>query len=77
MNSAFNYNDTPMPLDYFTRKYGTSRPTLWRYRKAGLQSIKIGAKCFVKESVFVAFLEKMNGQTVPAEPCKLETKENA
>lgn len=75
MNIPFDHHDTPMPLDFFERKYGTSRTTLWRYRKAGLKAIGVGAKTFVKESDFVAFLERMNGQTVCANPLKTnETK---
>ncbi len=66
MPTHFNPNDPPMPLPYFERKYGTSRTTLWRYRKAGLSAISVGAKSFVRESDFVAFLERMNGQTVSA-----------
>lgn len=66
MITKFDHHDTPMPLAYYERKYGTSRTTLWRYRKAGLNSIGVGAKTFVRESDFVAFLERMNGQTVSA-----------
>jgi hypothetical protein len=51
---------TPLPSDYFEKKYNLSRTTLWRYRRA------VGAKIFVKENDFVAFLERMNGQTVNA-----------
>lgn len=67
---SFNYNDTPMPLDYFERKYGTSRTLLWRYRRAGLKAVGVGSKVFVRESDFVEFLERMNGQTVSATPNK-------
>jgi len=74
MNEPFNYRDTPLPLDYYERKYGTSRTTLWRYRKAGLTAIGVGAKTFVRESDFVAFLERMNGQTVSATPLKNQAK---
>jgi hypothetical protein len=35
-----------------------------------LPAVGVGAKCFVRESDFVAFLEKMNGQTVSAAPLK-------
>ena len=66
MTHPFNHHDTPMPLSYYERKYDTSRTTLWRYRKAGLTAIAVGAKTFVRESDFVAFLERMNGQTVSA-----------
>ena len=66
MTQHFNYHDTPMPLGYFERKYGTSRTTLWRYRRAGLTGIGVGAKTFIRESDFVAFLERMNGQTISA-----------
>ncbi len=70
MNEPFNHRDTPLPLDYYERKYDTSRTTLWRYRKAGLPAICVGAKTFIRESDFVAFLERMNGQTVNATPLK-------
>jgi hypothetical protein len=72
--SAFDHHDTPLPLDYFERKYQLSRTTLWRYKKAGLPAIGVGAKCFVRESDFVAFLERMDGQTVIAAPLKLGTE---
>lgn len=64
MTQPFDYNDTPRPLDHFETKYGLSRTTLWRLRRAGLPTLKVGAKCFVRESEFVAFLERMNGKTV-------------
>jgi hypothetical protein len=70
MSAPFDHHDSPLPLDYFERKYNVSRTTLWRYRKAGLPAVGVGAKCFVRESDFVAFLEKMNGQTVSAAPLK-------
>jgi hypothetical protein len=66
MTMVFDPNDTPLPLEFFERKYNVSRTTLWRYRKAGLECIAVGAKCFVRESDFVAFLEKMNGETITA-----------
>jgi len=72
--NTFDSRDVPLPLDYFERKYNVSRTTLWRYRKAGLPAVGIGAKCFVRESDFVAFLEKMNGQTVSAAPLKPGSK---
>ena len=64
-----------MRSDYFTQKYNTSRTTLWRYRKAGLPSISVGAKLFIRESDFVAFLQKMDGQTI-ATPVKCPIKAN-
>ena len=70
MNRPFDPSDTPLPLDYYQRKYGLSRTGLWRARKAGLPAIHVGAKCFVRESDFVAFLERMNGQTISAAPVK-------
>jgi hypothetical protein len=66
MISTFDHRDTPLPLSYFEKKYSLSRTTLWRYRKAGLPSIGVGAKTFIKESDFVAFLERMNGSSVSA-----------
>jgi hypothetical protein len=74
MSEPFNHHDTPLPLDYFERKYGVSRTTLWRYRRAGLEAIGVGAKCFIRESDFVAFLQKMDGKTVSAAPIKSGTK---
>ena len=68
MNAPFDYHDTPMPLDYYERKYGVSRTALWRYRKSGLAELGVGAKTFIKESDFVAFLERMNGQTISVAP---------
>ncbi len=71
MNSpTFNPTDTPLPLDYYERKYSLSRVTLWRYRRAGLPAIGVGAKTFVRESDFIRFLERMNGQTVSANPLR-------
>ena len=67
---AFDPRDTPLPLDYFGRKYGLSRTTLWRYRRAGLPAVGVGSKVFVKESDFVAFLKRMDGQAVSAAPVK-------
>jgi hypothetical protein len=67
---TFDPKDTPLPLTFYEHKYGVSRVTLWRYRRAGLPAIGVGDKLFVRESDFVAFLERMNGKTVPAEPNK-------
>jgi hypothetical protein len=75
MNTPFDHRDTPLPLDYYERKYDVSRTTIWRYRKAGLPAVGVGAKCFVRESDFVEFLERMNGQTVNSRPLKLKTRE--
>ena len=55
----FDPHDSPLPLSYFERKYQLSRVTLWRYRRAGLPALGVGDKVFVRESDFVAFLEKM------------------
>ena len=63
-STAFDHRDTPLPLPYYEKKYSLSRTTLWRYRKAGLPAIGVGAKTFIRESDFVTFLERMNGQTV-------------
>jgi hypothetical protein len=77
MNTTFDYRDTPLPISYFETKYRLSRVTIWRYRRAGLPAIGVGAKTFIRESDFVAFLERMNGQTVNATPLKHLTKEAA
>jgi hypothetical protein len=66
MSTNFDHRDTSLPLSYFETKYQLSRVTLWRYRKAGLPAVGVGAKTFIRESDFVAFLQKMDGQTVPA-----------
>jgi len=75
MLTTFDHRDTPLPLSYFEAKYQLSRVTLWRYRKAGLPALGVGAKTFIKESDFVAFLERMNGKTASAMPLKVPTKE--
>jgi hypothetical protein len=76
MNPApFDPRDTPLPLDFFERKYGLSRTTLWRFRRAGLPAVGVGNKVFVKESDFAGFLERMNGKTVSAAPLKGQTAE--
>ena len=68
MNPAvpFDPKATPMPMSYLQRKFQFSRTTGWRYEIAGLQVIRVGNKVFCRESDFVLFLEKMNGQKVPA-----------
>ncbi len=70
MNKPFDYQDTPLPQDYFERKYGTSRVSIWRYRRAGLPAIVVGHKVFIREKEFCEFLEKMNGTTVSSSPNK-------
>ncbi len=70
MNTNFDYRDCPLPLSYFENKYRLSRVTIWRYRRAGLKAVGVGAKTFVRESDFVAFLERMNGKTISAVPVK-------
>lgn len=66
--SNFDPRDVPLPLDFYERKYDLSRTTLWRFRRAGLPAIGVGSKVFVRESDFVSFLARMNGQTVNAAP---------
>ena len=75
MTTGFDPKDTPLPLDFFERKYSLSRTTIWRYRRAGLPAVGVGAKCFVRESDFVAFLERTDGQTVSAAPFKTREAE--
>lgn len=58
--------DTPLPADFICRKFAISRTTLWRWRRAGLPAQGVGAKLFIRESAVAAFIEQMNGQTVPA-----------
>ena len=74
MKTPFDHHSTPLPQDYFCRKYGTSRVLIWRYRRAGLPAIVVGSKVFIKESDFLSFLERMNGQTVSAAPNKETAK---
>lgn len=70
IDKPFDPTDTPLPLDFYGRKYLLSRTTLWRYEKAGLPVLRVGGKCFIRESAFVAFLEMMNGKTASAIPLK-------
>ncbi len=70
MSTTFDHRDTPLPVSYFQRKYNLSRVTLWRYRRAGLAAVGVGAKTFIRESEFVAFLERMDGKTISAAPLK-------
>jgi hypothetical protein len=74
MKTAFDPRDVPLPLDYYERKYQISRTSLWRYRNAGLPAIGVGAKTFIRESDFVAFLERMNGKTISAAPVRKESQ---
>ena len=76
MSANFDHRDTPLPLDFYEHKYATSRITIWRYRHAGLPAIIVGNKVFIKESDFVAFLQRMNGQTVSAAPLKSRSQGN-
>ena len=76
MSTPFDHRDAPLPLPYYEKRYDLSRTTLYRYRKAGLPAIGVGAKTFIRESDFVAFLEKMNGQTISATPIKSGTGGN-
>jgi hypothetical protein len=66
MSNTFHYPETPLPQRFFEHKYQVSKVTMWRYRRAGLPAIVVGSKIFIKESDFVAFLERMHGQTVQA-----------
>jgi len=74
MNAPFDHSQTPMPQDYFERKYRASRVTLWRYRRAGLPAIIVGRKVFIRENDFVSFLDKMHGRTASAAPNKEAAK---
>lgn len=56
MNS-FDAKDCPVPLQFFFKRYGVSRTTVWRWRKEGLPVSQVGAKLFCRESDFVRFLE--------------------
>jgi hypothetical protein len=57
MTQGFDPKDSPLPLDFFLRRYGLSRSTAWRWRKSGLPTLHVGAKIFCRESAFVKFLE--------------------
>jgi hypothetical protein len=74
MSAPFDYHNTPLPQDYFERKFGTSRVTIWRYRRGGLPAIVVGSKVFIREQDFCEFLERMNGKTVSAAPKKEAAK---
>jgi hypothetical protein len=77
MTSPFDHRDTPLPQDYYEHKYNVSRTTLWRYRKAGLHAIVVGAKIFIRESDFVAFLQIMNGRTAGPAPGNIQPGKDA
>ena len=70
MNTPSSHLDTPLPLAFFEGKYGISRTTLWRYRRAGLPAVGVGTKTFILESDFLAFLERMHGKNASATPLK-------
>ena len=76
MSTTFDHRDTPLPISFYENKYQLSRVALWRYRRAGLPAVGVGAKTFIRESDFVAFLEKMNGKTVSVTPSKSESQGN-
>jgi hypothetical protein len=76
MSMNLDPQDTLLPVSFFERKYGLSRVTLWRYRRAGRPAVGVGAKTFIRESHFVAFLERMDGQTVSAAPLKSGSQGN-
>jgi hypothetical protein len=57
MTPAYDPTDCPMPLDFFLRRYDISRTTVWRWRKNGLPTLRVGAKIFCRESDFVHFME--------------------
>ena len=76
MATIFDYHDTPLPLDYYKKKYNLSGTTLWRYRKDGLAALVVGAKIFIRESDFIVFLQAKNGKTVKAPPLKSAPKCN-
>lgn len=57
MNQDLDHKDCPMPLEFFLHRYGLSRTTVWRWRKNGLATLRVGAKIFCRESEFVRFLE--------------------
>ena len=71
---AVDPRDTPLPLDYFEKKYRLSSTTLWRWRRAGLPAVGVGAKMFIRESDFCAFLARMNGTMVSAAPNRPEVQ---
>ncbi|MGE3313048.1 MAG: helix-turn-helix domain-containing protein [Limisphaerales bacterium] len=55
----FDPKDPPLPLEFFQTRYQLSRTTLWRYRRAGLHAIGVGAKTFIRESDLVRVLTQM------------------
>lgn len=57
--------DCPLPLDFFLRRYGLSRTTVWRWRKQGLPMLQVGAKIFCRESELVRFMETRSANRSP------------
>jgi hypothetical protein len=57
MTQAFDPKDSPLPLDFFLRRYAISRTTARRWRKNGLATLQVGSKIFCRESEFVRFME--------------------
>jgi len=63
--NSFDPN-TPLPAQFYLRKYNVSRTTWWRWTKRGLRVLQVGQKQFVTESEFLRFLES-GGKPQPQE----------
>ncbi len=55
--------ECPLPADFIMKKFGLSRTSLWRWRKAGLPCQSVGAKLFLKESDVARFIAEQDAKT--------------
>ena len=53
-----NRPDKYLTIPETVEKYGISKPTLWRWSKEGyLPKVKLGGKCFYRESDIIKLME--------------------
>lgn len=55
-------NDTPLPAEYYQRRQGVSRTTLWRWERNGLRILHVGGKRFIRPSDWTNFIESRHAQ---------------